>query len=104
MTGASFVVNGKSTPLCKIVHILEYVNQQEVVGALALDNYMMDQCGYRNYNFRIDIREQLKKNGWLGYNQGEYYIRFKGRRVTQGFARILPERERPARYRHYRAA
>lgn len=97
---ASFIVNGKGTSLAKIVRILDFVSEREVAGELELDDFMKDACKYHNYNFRIDIREQLKNNSWLGYNQGEYYIRFQGRRATQGFARILPDSARPERYRN----
>ena len=97
---AGFVVNGKSTPLDKIVRILDYMSEKEVTGELELDNFMLERCGYRNYNFRIDIRDKLRENGWLGYDNGKYYVRFSGRKATQGFARILPESKRPERYRN----
>jgi hypothetical protein len=96
---ASFLVNGRSTPLAKIVSILDYVNEKEVAGELELDDFMKDSCNYRSYNFRIDIRDRLKENGWLGYSHGEYYIRMPGRKATQGFAQVLPNHARPARYR-----
>lgn len=94
-----FVIGDRATPLHLIVRILEYVNQREVVGELALDEFMLQKCGYDNYNFRIDIRERLKENGWIGYGNGEYYIRFPGRKCVQGLSRTLPAHERPERYR-----
>ena len=97
-----FVVGNRSTPLHKIVRILEYVNQREVVGELELDDFMLQKCEYDRYNFRIDIREKLRENGWLGYGNGEYYIRLSGRRCVQGLSRTLPEHERPERYRSAR--